>query len=166
MWLPKEERKLLTIYYLAVKETLRKVESSPTTRKTYDLERLVHIFDAKCFDEDAKKLLSDSAEKTPVRNSKERMEKFMANKAAIDAANAALQERKLIKFDERANSDYDVTLTVEAYDLGRKYSWWWTRTGLRFEEYKNHWIMLVVAFLAGIIGTCVVELVKYVIKLF
>ncbi len=164
MWLPEAERKLLTIYYLAVSETLRKVESSPATRHTYDLGRLVRIFDAKCFyKKAAQKLLSDSNEQeTPVGNTK-RFKKFLANVAAIDAANAALQERKLIKFDKRANSDYDVTLTVEAYDLGRKYSSWLLCSGLWFEEYKKHWIIAVACFFGGIIG---VELVKYLIKLF
>ncbi len=43
-------------------------------------------------------------------------------------------------------------LSLEGNDLGRKYSSWWTRSGLWFTEYGNHWIWIIVSFLGGVIG--------------
>lgn len=74
--------------------------------------------------------------------------KFLADKAIVDAANAALVERTLIKLSPHITNLYvGVSLTIEGYDLGRKYSRWLTQSGLRFEEYRNHCIMLIVGFL-------------------
>ena len=50
-----------------------------------------------------------------------------------------------------------ISLTIDGYDLGRKYSKWFTRTGLCFAEYRSHWIWLIVSFFVGIIGTVLVN---------
>jgi len=63
-----------------------------------------------------------------------------------------LKQRDLLDFFNDQNEAVTVQLSLEGYDLGRKYSSWWTRSGLWFAEYKNHWIWLIVSFLGGIIG--------------
>jgi len=47
---------------------------------------------------------------------------------------------------------FKINLTLKGLDLGRKYDSFWIRSGLRFKEYKDHWIWLIVSFLGGIIG--------------
>jgi len=51
-------------------------------------------------------------------------------------------------------------LTLEGHDLAAKYDNWFSRTGLWFAEYKDHWIWLLTGFLGGIIGALVVEWLK------
>jgi hypothetical protein len=46
-----------------------------------------------------------------------------------------------------------IGLTVTGYDLGRKYARFLTRSGLWFEEYRNHWLWLIAAFIGGAIST-------------
>jgi hypothetical protein len=42
---------------------------------------------------------------------------------------------------------------LEGLDLARKYSSWWSRSNLWYSEYiRYHWICVIVAFMAGIIG--------------
>lgn len=48
-------------------------------------------------------------------------------------------------------------LTIQGYDLGRKYNSWWIRTSLWFAEYKDHWFWLIISFMGGIIGALVVN---------
>jgi hypothetical protein len=57
-----------------------------------------------------------------------------------------------------------ITLTVEGYDLGRKYARFLTRSGEWFEEYRNHWLWLIVAFFGGAIGAKVLELIVARVK--
>jgi hypothetical protein len=50
-----------------------------------------------------------------------------------------------------------IILKLEGYDLGRKYSSWWTRSGLCFAEYKNHWIWIIISFLGGVLGALLIN---------
>lgn len=77
-------------------------------------------------------------------------EKDKRNRVKI--ASKMLKQRDLLDFFNDQNEAVTVQLSLEGYDLGRKYSSWWTRSGLWFAEYKNHWIWLIVSFLGGIIG--------------
>lgn len=58
---------------------------------------------------------------------------------------------------ENTKVNLSITLTIKGYDLGRKYSSWWTRSGLWFAEYKNHWIWIVVSFFGGVVGALLVN---------
>ena len=63
---------------------------------------------------------------------------------------------------EKMHSDREVSvlivsLTVEGYDLGRRYSNWFDRTGLCFQEYRNHWLWLIFAFFGGAIINTVIQ---------
>ncbi len=94
---------------------------------------------------------------------------FNENKASAPAtnemfdialnANAILKDRELIHFEHEQEdlSRFKISLTLKGYDLGRKYSSWWTRSGLCFAEYRHHWIWLIVSFLGGIIGALLVN---------
>lgn len=81
------------------------------------------------------------------------MSRVASSKKNIKKANQRLEERGLIKLRRNhPGTMMGITLKIEGYDLGRKYSSWWTRSGLWFEEYKHHWIWIIVSFLVGIIG--------------
>lgn len=79
----------------------------------------------------------------------------------IERANRHLHERKLVIL-ERHQHEPDVvliTLTVEGYDLGGKYAGFFTRSGLWFDEYRKHWLWLLVAFFGGAIGMKVLDFI-------
>ena len=46
-----------------------------------------------------------------------------------------------------------VELTLDGWDLGRKYNHWFTRTGLWWAEYKGHWVWvllgIIISFVIG-----------------
>jgi len=70
----------------------------------------------------------------------------------VKIASRMLLQRNLLAFFNDQRDAVTVQLTLDGNDLGRKYSSWWTRSGLWFAEYKNHWIWFIVSFLGGIIG--------------
>jgi hypothetical protein len=72
------------------------------------------------------------------------------NRAKI--ASKTLQKRGLIAFLNDQGDALTVQLSLEGYDLGRKYSSCLIRSGLWFAEYKDHWFWLIISFLGGVIG--------------
>ena len=83
------------------------------------------------------------------------LEKLLHNPDARNRAKIAsriLEQRNMMAFYHDHDDAVKVQLSLEGYDLGRKYSSWWTRSGLWFAEYKDHWIWLIVSFLGGLIG--------------
>ncbi len=77
----------------------------------------------------------------------------------LEVANARLQGRQLVAIHPH-QSEHGVAgirLTLQGYDLARRYSRWFGRTGLWFREYKDHWLWLIVSFLGGIVGALVVQ---------
>ncbi len=87
----------------------------------------------------------------------EKYMKWLNAKGVIESANSRLQNRGLIGFRKCGTECYEITLELAGWDLGRKYSSWWDRTGLWFREYKDHWIMLIAGVVGGIFGTLVVQ---------
>ena len=83
------------------------------------------------------------------------------NRAKI--ASKTLQRRDLIAFLHDHGDALTVQLSLEGYDLGRKYSSWFTRTGLWFAEYRHHWIWVIGCFVGGIIATLLVQWLSKVI---
>ena len=173
MWLPKEERKLLIIYTKAIRKAIEKIESSVTNQKWYSLDDLINIYMAKDFAKQAENLKdafhkatdktyenSQSSNDTP-EQMKKSIKNYLSVKAEIDAANNALAERNLIKITPHERQPrIGISLTIEGYDLGRKYADWFTCSGLHFKEYKDHWIWIILGFLAGVLGALLVELLK------
>ena len=173
MWLPKNERKLLEIYYIARCEGLKKVDSDPTNEKWYSQSELVDIFSDKNYIEKTRMLKTDfhkAVESTYEESNgdhynhektKREMKTTLSTMAAIDAANAALVARNLIKISQhQTQSRIGVSLAIEGYDLGRKYNKKFDRGALWFHEYKDHWIWIILGFIAGILGALVVDVLK------
>ena len=127
MWLPKDERKLLCLYYKEIGE--------PERERLIDENDLIKTLSPKCG--------AQGIEGVP---------EYAKSKLRLSTANRILSERELIKYREAGNS-VEVSLSIEGYDLGRKYSWWWTRSNLWYTEYiKHHWICVIVGFLGGLLG--------------
>ena len=126
MWLPKDERKLLKCYY----------NKSEGTRETFEIGRF-----------EVAKSLGLREDRTSAKDTNKIFD-------TIGYASRTLMARELIHFEEEQDdiSILKISLTLEGFDLGRKYNSWLTCSGLWFAEYKNHWIWLIVSFLGGIIG--------------
>ena len=85
---------------------------------------------------------------------------YFADKRRFDFANISLEKRNLIKI-KKHESESDaagISLTIEGYDVCRKYSSWWGYTGLWFKEYKDHWIMLILGVLGGVLGSLLLKI--------
>ena len=72
-------------------------------------------------------------------------------------ASKTLQQRNLIAFLDDRGDALRVQLSLEGYDLGRKYASWFDWSGLWFAEYKNHWIWIIISFLGGVIGALLIN---------
>lgn len=137
MWLQKDERKLLKHYYRKIHKA-NEPKSFELCKLTKELGWLYKL---------TKKLGW--------------LKNIDAQMDCVWDANNNLKERGLINEErEMADSILIITLTLKGYDLGRKYNSWFIRTGLWFEEYKNHWLILILGFVAGILGALVVECLR------
>jgi hypothetical protein len=148
MWLPKDERRLLRYYY----RQINKVETS----QNFEIKDLIKEF-----------------RKDRVRPSNLNREKILVTYNMLENVNNLLSRRGLIKWEnlnpesitaallydhptsqelfENTKVNFRITLTIEGYDLGRKYSFWWSSSKLWYEEHiKNHPIWLIVSYMAGI----------------
>ncbi len=154
MWLPKDERRLLSYYY-------RRINKVGTAQNLEISESI--------------KALREKRNETP----KSTRENIFENYNTLENTNNRLSQRGLIiwknlnqnnikaahRYDhsnsqelyENTKVNLSITLTIGGYDLGRKYSSWWTRSGLWFAEYKDHWFWLILSFLGGIVGALLVN---------
>ncbi len=165
MWLPKDERRLLEGYYANIGEVEKE--------KWFCTPDWIPVIKAMRVKDSARKVRGyfESGKTTceddrldpidPVKS----MKRWLDYKNRVDIANAALEARKLIKLHKH-QSELDVKavgLTIEGYDLGRKYSSCLIRSGLWFAEYRYHWIWVIGSFLAGIAGTLLVRWLSKII---
>ena len=153
MWLPKDERRLLTGYYHAIgtidHDAVYHLSSLGPALNTYRPCKL-----HQCGDEP----------ESPIPEGRDRINEFL--NAHVDVitrsrcANERLAARGLIQITNQADSSnvIVVSLTVAGYDLGRRYASGWDRTGLCFAEYKDHWITLVVSILAAVVTSLIIHL--------
>ena len=58
----------------------------------------------------------------------------------IKRASKTLEKRDLLVFLNFQGDAVTVQLSLQGFDLGRKYTHWFDRSGLWFAEYKDHWI--------------------------
>ena len=128
MWLPKDERKLLSLYYKEIGE--------PEKEDFIDENDLIKTLSPKCG--------TQGIEGVP---------EYSKSKFRLSTANKILSERKLIKYREAGDS-VEVSLSIEGYDLGRKYRSLWLLIKLWYAEYiRNHPLCVIVSFVSGIFVT-------------
>jgi len=166
MWLPKDERHLLLGYYISIENEGEEV--------CFALEEWVQIFEGltwvpilvpcqiKRF---ARKVRHYPVLSEPP-NIQTHNKQYPVNANKIRIANNRLEKRGLIKLRRNhSGTMMGIALTIEGYDLGRKYCSWWKRSNLWYAEYiKHHWIWVIVSFLGGIIGGLLINWLSKVNK--
>ena len=161
MWLQKDERRLLEGYYLKIGDVDKEIwfdttlwipvmKSKPSEVKDNAGKVKSH------FNGGATK--SNKQGDFDPQTMKVAAHQAIQDKTRLDVANKKLEQRPLIKIHKHQSEVgvASISLTLTGYDLGRKYNSWWTRSGLWFAEYKDHWFWLIVSFLGGIIGALLV----------
>jgi hypothetical protein len=153
MWLQKDERRLLVGYYRVIGE-IDKAEGCHVSDLRGLLKRRAYTLEVPEND----KKVSDFANKKEMERW---AKKYHDETNRVKRANKHLHERGLISLEhhEHELNMVLITLTLEGYDLGRKYTGFLTRSGLWFEEYRNHWLWLIIAFFGGVIGTKLLDLI-------
>ena len=162
MWLPKDERKLLIGYYVNIKR--------PREEKWYEKSSWKLVLESRFhqLQKSAGKVKErgDNGAGKPldwqtsnVETIKQEIVSYAGFERRFDIASESLNDRGLIKLQKHETQSYivGVSLTLAGYDLGRKYSRWWIRSGLWFAEYREHWLWLIVGFLGGIFGALLVN---------
>ncbi|MEX0701211.1 MAG: hypothetical protein WD069_03870 [Planctomycetales bacterium] len=156
MWLHNDERRLLSGYYALVQDV--------DEEKAYEISSLQPLLTKACqyasIREYGPSASGDESASINDQALSSHLKAYIDERARIRRANRILEARGLIK-----SRDYQhvgdvilISLTTDGYDLGRKYSSWWARSGLWFEEYRNHWFWLIIAFFGGILGALLVEI--------
>lgn len=155
MWLPADERRILAAYY--------KILGEVGEEEAYRLGSLRHALH-----NEPKKIRKyeeiDDAEALPdnISEFQARIAKYTDERARVGLANKVLAARGLIQLTSHASelNVVIVALTLEGYDLGRRYSRWWDRSGLWFAAHQNHWIMFILSILGGVIGGMLLNLLS------
>ena len=148
MWLPKDERYLLQGYWHYINDI--------NVEKTFSEFDLVPLLSSP---KNWKKIGGGSEdEKIP----NEELRDYFNKQRRVSKANECLAERKLIelKSDRQHDRFCTLNLTIGGFDLARKYSSWWERSGLWFASLKNHWIWVVCSFIVGILSTLIIGVIK------
>jgi hypothetical protein len=153
--LPQDERRLLAGYYVQIGDTGK--DSAFRTKHLCEwlhcrwrVKRIPEYED----DDTPYNATSDEALKRDIKI-------YIRDSKRVQFANKILAERGLIKHsqDQPEAGVTVVTLSLEGYDLGRRYSSLLGSTGIWFEEYKNHWLWLVVAFMGAAFASKLIEFV-------
>ncbi len=161
MWLPKDERWVLEGWYHVIGEPNKE---SPGYWKGDLAERLEKPKSWKA----VATYLAGGQGANDKELTKEAVLRLLPLMGRLEKAHKVLEERGMIGQKPHESREVDVifvTLTVKGYDLGRKYSGWWDRSGLWFREYKDHWlVMLLAAVVGGVLGGVVLPLVLDMIR--
>lgn len=159
VWLTLHERRLLVGYYHLIGEVDEEAAYylsglSPVLKTYSPCHQILQ------YGEGATDQPTNSAEEL-----KKQINELIESSRIVRHANNLLAQRNLIETKDHSsqNDVVIVSLTIDGYDLGRKYSSFYVRTGLCFSEYKNHWIVLVLGFLAGLLGSLVFKTLERVL---
>ena len=130
MWLPKDERKLLTLYFRTI--------GNPAEQETFK-------------DFSDMKVLGWKQ-----RKSNKDYDQVYMNR--VWCADDILKKRGFLGSLTRDSFEKTLSLTIEGYDLGRKYDSLWQWSNLWYAEHiKNHWIWHIIAYIAGIISMLILN---------
>ena len=161
MWLPKDERRLLAGYYSLIGKI--------NTEKVYrfgDLARLLRFRGHKTAVPEYGESEGSTDESDDLDSMKRQMVQYIDACNRIEKANNLLAARRLITCTPHRHEVHVVVigLSVEGYDLGRRYSSFVESSGLWFHEYRNHWIWLIVAFFGGAVGAKLIDWIASLLK--
>lgn len=139
MWLSKDERRLLAGYYRSIKAPNTPVALRHISRLLGRGSRTI------CrYGEDGRDVPAADVSVGGVRHA-------ARESPRAERANRLLNMRELLSVrpHETASDVVVIELTMAGYDLGRRYASWWHSSGLWFEEFRNHWVWLIVSTLGG-----------------
>ena len=171
MWLQKDERHLLMGYYVNMCTISVTDVQEIEKPKWFQMSDWISIFEIPnwlrfrlpslegYFDQGNSETPNEEGGYS-VEHQEKKIKEFIKNDRRLRVANAALEKRNLIKIHKHEDTKLNVegiSLTIDGYDLGMKYSNWLKRSGLWFAEYRNHWIWLIVSFFGGVIGAVLVN---------
>lgn len=152
MWLPKDERLILAGLYHNIddgRDEAYYVSDLARLLKTrYRKQRIPEYGDV-----DSGKDDSDDGDQL------EQIKAYIADEKRVGNATRQLASRGLITLHlhQDEQSVLVVALTLPGCDLGRQYASWLSRTGLGFQEYKGHWLTLILGFVGGVLVTKIVD---------
>lgn len=177
MWLPRDERHLLLAYYANIFDLKdRNVAKYLDHHKWFRLGDWTSVLAslqwvpfvssrfvqrrARSISEYGDSVTRDSDVDITAKGGMKIIERTVQLQKRLEIANAHLQERHLvgIRHHQSETGVTGILLTLQGYDLARRYQNWLGRTGLWFREYKDHWFWLVVSFLGGILGAFLMQL--------
>ena len=142
MWLPKDERETLLKYYNYLQDTQEYKRFRSLSARVYIATR---------------NLISRDLVHEIIEGGPEHVE-YLA--AFMTQDPIGLQGFLASSENDVEYNDITLRLTLEGYDLASKYDHWFSRTGLWFAEYKDHWIWLLCGFIGGIIEALIVDWLK------
>ncbi len=176
MWLPRDERHVLLAYYANifdledrnVERYLKQAKWFHSSDWTYVLKLPLWIpmlspwlvqKRAKRIKTYGERVESPSKEDILSEQGPMIIKATIQSRKRLEITNTHLQDRQLVSITphKSATGVAGVLLTLEGYDLARRYSHWFARTGLWFQEHRDHWIWLVVSFIGGVLGTLAVQ---------
>ena len=139
MWLPKDERKVLRKYRDYIRTIDESIHFTDLSERTYNATR--NLIERELLHE--------------IKEGGREHSKYVTT--CLTEEQVSLKD--FLLFSEEDSARYDVVLqfTLKGLDLAGRYDWWFTRTGLWFAEYKDHWFWLIVGFLGGIMGALIVN---------
>ena len=148
MWLPKDERYLLQGYWHNINDI--------NVEKTFSEFDLVPLLSSP---KNWKKI-DGGSEDEKITN--EKLRDALNKRLRVSRANEYLDERKLIELKSGRQHDRFCTLslTMDGFDLARKYSTRFERSGLWFASHRDHWIWFLCSFIGGVLGALIIEVIK------
>ena len=160
MWLPKDERKLLSYYY----REINKVE----TEQRFEIRDLIKALGKK---EQSGQSKTKSEIILNTYNTLENVNNLLSQRGLITWKNldptsiSVLQElpktSEALSWPENTNVNLHIILTIEGYNLGKKYNSKIGTLGIWFTEYL--WFLVVLSVVIGIIGvltTIIIAIIK------
>lgn len=154
MWLPKDERKLLSAYFLKIGE--------PDKEGWYEEYALVKVLKLKSIKKSisvlrdyCKNVLEDESANQIVKNKndfslfKKEIKNCINYRNRVRTANSRLAKSELIiiKTHKVERDVVGISLTLKGWNLSQKYSSWLGKTGEWWKENKGHWVWVLLGII-------------------
>ncbi len=155
MYLSRDERRLLAGYYTKL--------AGVSAKKVYHTAELVPLLKFYGHKRGIYEYGQQKPPDKPTASLVKSIKSLIKGMDRITAANKLLEDRGMIKVTLHA-SEQDVIvvrLTVQGYDLGKKYASLFKSSGLLYQEYCKHWLLLIFIFIASIL---VIGIINFILN--
>ena len=158
MWLPKGERTLLLAYFLEIgepdKEGWYKEHNLVNALKVKSIKKSISVMrdysKNSLTEESAKQGLQNKNDISLLENA---IKDYINYLNRVYTANSRLAKRKLVttKIHQVERDFVGISLTLEGWDLARKYTSWFGKTGEWWKENKGHWVWVLLGIIFSFI---------------